>query len=56
VVIRPDEPFPETSRLAVLQGMANWKENKRIVNISGRAEDMTWERLKAELAERTGPS
>jgi hypothetical protein len=56
VVIRPDEPFPETSRLAVLQGMANWKDNKRIVHISARAEDMTWDRLKAELEERTGQS
>jgi hypothetical protein len=56
VVIRSDEPFPDTSRLAVLQGMANWKENKRIVHISARAEDMTWDRLKAELAERDGQS
>lgn len=53
VIIRPDEPFPETSRQAVLQGMANWRENKRIVHISARAEDMTWERLRAELAQRT---
>jgi hypothetical protein len=53
VIIRPDEPFPETSRMAVFQGFANWREDKRIVHISARAEEMTWERLKAELAQRS---